>query len=149
MISLLAMSSSDPDQKPPSEHDPVSSFTHVHRRQDEAVSEDEDSIASSATSDGYGDSHLALDEVIQGADEDAESSVCGGVGGSHPGQQILEPFAHQVGGHFPMVCLDHLTLCKPLSEREHQAIRHFQAWVGEAFLRRENFTLVRSCKGAE
>ena len=25
----------------------------------------------------------------------------------------------QVGGHFPMVCLDEKTLCKPLSEREH------------------------------
>ena len=32
--------------------------------------------------------------------------------------QPLEPFAHQVGGHFPMVCLDDQTVCKPINERE-------------------------------
>ena len=32
----------------------------------------------------------------------------------------LEPFVHQVGGHFPMVCLAKETLCKPLNEREHK-----------------------------
>ena len=30
----------------------------------------------------------------------------------------LEPFIHQVGGHFPLVSLDTTTLCKPLNERE-------------------------------
>ena len=32
----------------------------------------------------------------------------------------LEPFVHQVGGHFPMVCLAKETLCKPLNDREHK-----------------------------
>ena len=32
----------------------------------------------------------------------------------------LEPFVHQVGGHFPMVCLAKETLCKPMNEREHK-----------------------------
>ena len=32
----------------------------------------------------------------------------------------LEPFVHQVGGHFPMVCLAKETICKPLNEREHK-----------------------------
>lgn len=32
----------------------------------------------------------------------------------------MEPFVHQVGGHFPMVCLAKETLCKPLNEREHK-----------------------------
>lgn len=31
----------------------------------------------------------------------------------------LEPFVHQVGGRFPMVCLRQETICKPLNEREH------------------------------
>ena len=31
----------------------------------------------------------------------------------------LEPFVHQVGGHFPMACLAKQTVCKPLNEREH------------------------------
>lgn len=32
----------------------------------------------------------------------------------------LEPFVHQVGGHFPMACLAQATLCKPLNEREYK-----------------------------
>ncbi len=32
----------------------------------------------------------------------------------------LEPFLHQVGGHFPMVTLDDDTVCKPLNEREYK-----------------------------
>jgi len=32
----------------------------------------------------------------------------------------LEPFVHQVGGHFPIVCLDGTTVCKPLNDREHK-----------------------------
>jgi inositol-hexakisphosphate kinase len=32
----------------------------------------------------------------------------------------LEPFVHQVGGHFPIVCLDGTTVCKPLNDREHR-----------------------------
>ena len=35
----------------------------------------------------------------------------------------LEPFVHQVGGHFPMVCLDEDVVCKPLNEREHRFYR--------------------------
>lgn len=35
-------------------------------------------------------------------------------------QVQLEPFVHQVGGHFPMVCLDASIVCKPLNEREHR-----------------------------
>jgi len=31
----------------------------------------------------------------------------------------LEPFIHQVGGHSPLFCLDHATVCKPYEEREH------------------------------
>ena len=31
----------------------------------------------------------------------------------------MEPFVHQVGGHFPMACLAKQTVCKPLNEREH------------------------------
>ena len=26
----------------------------------------------------------------------------------------------QVGGHFPIVCLDGTTVCKPLNDREHR-----------------------------
>ncbi len=33
---------------------------------------------------------------------------------------LLEPFLHQVGGHFPLSCLAKKTLCKPLNEREHR-----------------------------
>jgi len=34
-------------------------------------------------------------------------------------QQLkLEPFIHQVGGHSPLFCLDSLTVCKPLEQRE-------------------------------
>ena len=32
----------------------------------------------------------------------------------------LEPFVHQVGGHFPIICLDGTTVCKPLNDREHR-----------------------------
>lgn len=32
----------------------------------------------------------------------------------------LEPFVHQVGGHFPMACLASDIVCKPLNEREHK-----------------------------
>ena len=32
----------------------------------------------------------------------------------------LEPFVHQVGGHFPMACLATDIVCKPLNEREHK-----------------------------
>ena len=31
---------------------------------------------------------------------------------------FLEPFVHQVGGHFPIICMDAETLCKPLNSRE-------------------------------
>jgi len=31
----------------------------------------------------------------------------------------LEPFIHQVGGHSPLFCLDPLTVCKPLEQREY------------------------------
>eukprot|EP00088_Acartia_fossae_P055532 TRINITY_DN6443_c0_g2_i2.p1 TRINITY_DN6443_c0_g2~~TRINITY_DN6443_c0_g2_i2.p1 ORF type:complete len:449 (+),score=91.23 TRINITY_DN6443_c0_g2_i2:94-1440(+) len=35
------------------------------------------------------------------------------------GEQLkLEPFIHQVGGHSPLFCLDSLTVCKPLEQRE-------------------------------
>ena len=37
-----------------------------------------------------------------------------------PSPVPLEPFVHQVGGHFPMVCLDTDTVCKPLKDREHK-----------------------------
>eukprot|EP00096_Caligus_rogercresseyi_P004298 TRINITY_DN1850_c0_g1_i2.p1 TRINITY_DN1850_c0_g1~~TRINITY_DN1850_c0_g1_i2.p1 ORF type:complete len:359 (-),score=119.27 TRINITY_DN1850_c0_g1_i2:206-1282(-) len=33
---------------------------------------------------------------------------------------FLEPFIHQVGGHFPLVSLDDFTLCKPLNLKELQ-----------------------------
>ena len=37
----------------------------------------------------------------------------------------------QVGGHFPIVCLDGTTVCKPLNDREHRepsdnALEHFE-----------------------
>ncbi|CAB4068201.1 IP6K [Lepeophtheirus salmonis] len=36
----------------------------------------------------------------------------------------LEPFLHQVGGHFPLVSLDDFTLCKPLNFKE---LRFYQS----------------------
>jgi len=42
---------------------------------------------------------------------------------SDAGPVALEPFLHQVGGHFPMVTLDVDTVCKPLNEREHKFYR--------------------------
>jgi len=37
----------------------------------------------------------------------------------HNDQLKLEPFIHQVGGHSPLFCLDSVTLCKPLEQREY------------------------------
>ena len=37
-----------------------------------------------------------------------------------PSSVSLEPFVHQVGGHFPMICLDDEIVCKPLNDREHK-----------------------------
>ncbi|CAN7978212.1 unnamed protein product, partial [Ixodes persulcatus] len=38
-------------------------------------------------------------------------------GGQHE-YVVLEPFIHQVGGRSSMLCLDELTLCKPLILQE-------------------------------
>ncbi len=58
------------------------------------------------------------EEETEGEDEDDESTTA---------PVALEPFLHQVGGHFPMVTLDEDTVCKPLNDREHKFYRTLPA----------------------
>lgn len=51
--------------------------------------------------------------------ESADSTIHA-LSGNDMDEVELSPFVHQVGGHFPLICLDTSVLCKPLNGREHR-----------------------------